>query len=885
MRAVSIIASSNPTGTAPVLRVKAACAPKPPNWTNIQKKVRRNISFVCATINMALKMSGYDHIKADPEETIKRVMKFGIKNSGLMLAKTAVYAPAIFMAIHVLSAMERKLDPKENKDQARNEHRIPRRKEPRKKFGLADIVLCAITQAGKTMAAIVLKIISKPLFHLVGRGEGEVIVYIPASNSLEEQTLKEENEIALLLKQVVFVNVLSKQDCSCAELEGSRPKFVERGLIKTSSGQILINAKDQSTHAANNLDWVIELIDEADERSTINGTLDKMLAANYMNPKVTRVFFSASLYDAKAYHQRNEAIQQISRKAGKDCEMLAGWIENGYVGPTSSCGEKQNTMAGFVSRPIRYTSIEEEFGFAEEDFSYVAFSKSSDFVIFSDKRDEAINRRIERNQKENVRIKQENLYRQKKGQPLFSMLETNPELFSDRFPTHASYRKFVLDNLIRIINKTLFDKTYLDNAKNDHRGLAMRTREKDVADDLAEAISDAWHLRNKEKLCVFAHHSGLDLDTARKTKSTDMTVKAIIDWHLNLNSNCDKYVMILADKGRRGDSFPAHCSNFLDFSDSMYLTSEIQGFFGRATGYWKYSRVYVTKEAEASIKHSIDNHGVSVMKKLHSRVENGLMRTEQYVVRIELDEIIKRKSEPIFEQVYAAFVKIDTILKTAAAVLGIKEARLSSPKSASNWEIMKIIDGILAPLAQKHPMILKGSRSFSDDPMILRAFPKMLKEQWTVNEFLKEVQLGSLKKLVETARSKEYLENAAKGIFADGVLPYVAYRPSNILFNSPIAPTISRRMKKAHGHSRIPVSGQTKGPRFKTRNTNYLLPIGVVWDILENGGQEIAVEWVDLFLAKPMSMTGLNNGWGLKVTSMHDNAINQRQMAATVGGL
>lgn len=165
------------------------------------------------------------------------------------------------------------------------------------------------------------------------------------------------------------------------------------------------------------------------------------------------------------------------------------------------------------------------------------------------------------------------------------------------------YRKTFRTGLRKIISKTLM------KGGQKGEGLVIRcARRNTTARDLCDKL-EKWLIK-----------VGLDNDVViipYYGKHCMNTVEQTIEEH---NPGGKKYIMVVTGGARMGVEFPAHSRFFVDLThEPSTSTAEVQGLFGRATGYWKQSEVWVSDDSYASIVHYLTHKG-HPRKRPHMRV-------------------------------------------------------------------------------------------------------------------------------------------------------------------------------------------------------------------------------------------------------------------------
>ncbi len=155
--------------------------------------------------------------------------------------------------------------------------------------------------------------------------------------------------------------------------------------------------------------------------------------------------------------------------------------------------------------------------------------------------------------------------------------------------------------------------------------------ERTVIDDGEEGIGICLRASRVNKECAVLMRKVQDELTSRGHRDRiaaipyfgtheRQTVEQTIDGE---NPEKKNYVVYIIAGARMGVTFPSNCRFFVDLTDDPSTsTAEIQGTFGRATGYFRENKVFVSPSCFESIQYFIKNKGVP-SKRPHQSVRLG----------------------------------------------------------------------------------------------------------------------------------------------------------------------------------------------------------------------------------------------------------------------
>ena len=457
--------------------------------------------------------------------------------------------------------------PEEEKERAKKEQRLPRCTMANKRNIIANSALNSVTQLGKTGIGLLFSVFAPCLYKLFRNENCWVYTTLPKQKALERQYCLSSNALTFVFKKIVFIH---KNDS--ISLKDLHSAYLHDFNFDPNKSDNIFNRLTNSTRASDiaarlrNFETIFDHtfvnVDESDEGSGSDSVMKKAIGPMNNNPKISQNYLTASPFESKAIVERNDINLKITD----------AWIGNGYSGSHFSLGDSLNVLKGFKCRPLYVVPYANEFDVIDE-LNWNAYYKYRSY------------------------LKDKNI----------TMRNGVPKTKK----SHEAYKEEMLKAVCKIIHTALFDPNYEDNRKNNHQGFCIRINNKSSCTDFSQQLEKTYRSIYKDKLSFFELHSDSD--------NEDTTIKEFIPKKLGDDKN-KKYVFFLVGMGRRGDQFPIPCSNFLKLGDCQNLTTEIQDFLGRASGYGKYSRVYLTKKAYRSYNNYCDNLGFSTIKPNGSRV-------------------------------------------------------------------------------------------------------------------------------------------------------------------------------------------------------------------------------------------------------------------------
>jgi hypothetical protein len=173
--------------------------------------------------------------------------------------------------------------------------------------------------------------------------------------------------------------------------------------------------------------------------------------------------------------------------------------------------------------------------------------------------------------------------------------------------------------------------------------------------------------------------------------------------------------MVVTGGARMGVEFPAHSRFFVDLThEPSTSTAEVQGLFGRATGYWKQSEVWVSDDSYASIVYYLTHKG-HPRKRPHMRVRgNGAAKPCNTVNFHKLR--IREMADCTDKQLLLGFLE-----QMEGVIESQRGARWLQGDASNSRKLWPLVDAVI-DLAEKHPELAQygNEGSFSSTPLVRR---------------------------------------------------------------------------------------------------------------------------------------------------------------------
>lgn len=467
---------------------------------------------------------------------------------------------------------------------------------------------------------------------------------LTAAVSHERQYDKLHSGLKYVFLGLTFKNTETKKTCSFKEItselscRGITPQYRSRITNSNKSEQISAYVKSALDAGV----YVFICDDESDYGTAKKGQKDKIEQAIGEHEYLGFIYFSGTQFEQLAIASTQDRLLSETELPLniKKCIWTHAWLDYGYVGFNVVAGYELNTFREYVNMSLNVSNYD-DFGIPEDFFPRAYRDK--DVYMKSDKID-----------------------LQKAERTGLSWHE---------------WKKHSMKGLVSLIYLTLFDKKYRDNAKREHNGLVMRFGPAiDDADYMIIQIRNEFYAKHPDKTVKF-----LSLNCK---EDDGTTVEDFLSQNVEPG---DKFVLIIVSRGRRGDVFPPICSNFISFGETGNLTTFLQDLPGRATGYHKYSRVYMTSREEA-VYHEVQKRlGISESKRLGERC--GKLRSGMRSFVVVHLAALKAAKGPEAEKIINAFTEITKLLKER----GKKRLAGNNDMNCAVWNLLqkhKIIDAI-----------------------------------------------------------------------------------------------------------------------------------------------------------------------------------------------
>lgn len=179
-------------------------------------------------------------------------------------------------------------------------------------------------------------------------------------------------------------------------------------------------------------------------------------------------------------------------------------------------------------------------------------------------------------------------------------VRSNKDVFEEIQRSYEDYCQKFFIRIATMVKKLLFTANFLSSQGMCFRIAIKNTAAKVIQQEVGK-ILEKWG------------HKVAWLDGYNRQES--QTIKQLCS-----QAGLSKYVVFFTGGARMGVNFPSSCGYFVDLTkDSSTSTSELQGFYGRACGYFKDTAVFLSSANLRSIQNYLA-YGIP-SKRAHSRTE------------------------------------------------------------------------------------------------------------------------------------------------------------------------------------------------------------------------------------------------------------------------